>query len=92
MHFPVTDVVKNVRYFLGVVKRATGNVRDPLADSNKKETSQKPGKSLPNYQIVLFSWCFKSMRSPASCSAPSKGRASKYRMRSVCGAVNSRLY
>ncbi|EJF67106.1 ribosomal protein L1 [Dichomitus squalens] len=42
MYFPVTDVVKNIRYFLGVVKRATGNVRDPQVDSNKKETSQKP--------------------------------------------------
>lgn len=42
MNFPVTDVVKNVKYFLGVVKRATGNTRDPQADSNKKETSQKP--------------------------------------------------
>ncbi|KAI0715087.1 ribosomal protein L1 [Earliella scabrosa] len=42
MHFPVPDVVKNIRYFLGVVKRATGNIRDPQADGNKKETSQKP--------------------------------------------------
>ena len=44
MHFPVSDVVKNVRYFITVVKRATGNIRDPLADANKKESSQKPGK------------------------------------------------
>ena len=43
MHFPVPDVVKNIRYFFGVVKRATGNIRDPQADGNKKETSQKPG-------------------------------------------------
>ncbi|TFK94958.1 ribosomal protein L1 [Polyporus arcularius HHB13444] len=42
MHFPVSDVVKNVRYFLTVVKRATGNIRDPLADTNKKEAGQKP--------------------------------------------------
>ncbi|KAI1794007.1 ribosomal protein L1 [Ganoderma leucocontextum] len=42
MNFPVTDVIKNIRYFLGVVKRATGNARDPQADSSKKETSQKP--------------------------------------------------
>ena len=47
MHFPVPDVVKNIRYFLGVVKRATGNIRDPQADGNKKETSQKPGTPVP---------------------------------------------
>ncbi|KAH9858263.1 ribosomal protein L1 [Lenzites betulinus] len=46
MHFPVTDVVKNVRYFLNVVKRATGNIRDPKADTNKKETSQKPTQAI----------------------------------------------
>ncbi|KAI0639868.1 ribosomal protein L1 [Trametes polyzona] len=46
MHFPVNDVVKNVRYFLNVVKRATGNIRDPKADTNKKETSQKPTQAI----------------------------------------------
>ncbi|OBZ68574.1 50S ribosomal protein L1 [Grifola frondosa] len=42
MHFPVADVVKNVRYFLTVVKRATGNQRDPDAPVEKKETGPKP--------------------------------------------------
>ncbi len=50
MHFPVSDVVKNVRYFLTVVKRATGNIRDPLADTNKKEAGQKPGE-LRTYRL-----------------------------------------
>ncbi|KAI8981201.1 ribosomal protein L1 [Trametes punicea] len=45
MHFPVSDVVKNVRYFLNVVKRATGNIRDPHAESTK-ETSQKPTQAI----------------------------------------------
>ncbi len=45
MHFPVNDVVKNIRYFLTVVKRATGNIRDPKAEATKKDTSQKPCKS-----------------------------------------------
>lgn len=44
MHFPVNDVVKNIRYFLTVVKRATGNIRDPKAEATKKDTSQKPSK------------------------------------------------
>ncbi|KAI0375466.1 ribosomal protein L1 [Pilatotrama ljubarskyi] len=46
MHFPVNDVVKNVRYFLNVVKRATGNIRDPKADADKKDTSQKPTQAI----------------------------------------------
>lgn len=37
--------MKNVRYFLGIVKRATGNQRDPDAESEKKGTGKtKPGK------------------------------------------------
>lgn len=44
MDFPVTDVAKNVRYFLHVVKQATGNARDPTAEADKKEKSQKPGE------------------------------------------------
>ncbi len=67
MNFPVTDVVKNVKYFLGVVKRATGNTRDPQADSNKKETSQKPGKFATYINVYLDSWCYKLMPSLASC-------------------------
>lgn len=43
MHFPVEDVVRNIRYFMTMVKRATGNQRDPEAQSDKKDTSKKPG-------------------------------------------------
>jgi len=28
MHFPIEDVIKNFRYFLSSVKRATGNTKD----------------------------------------------------------------
>ncbi|KAI0692973.1 ribosomal protein L1-like protein [Cytidiella melzeri] len=35
MHFPVEDVEKNFRYFLGLVKRATGNVRDTTPQQGK---------------------------------------------------------
>lgn len=38
MDFPVDDVLRNIRYFLGVVKKATGNARD--SDS---KTENKPG-------------------------------------------------
>ncbi|KAI0785296.1 ribosomal protein L1-like protein [Irpex lacteus] len=38
VNFPVEDVEKNFRYFLGLVKRATGNVRD---------TNPPPGKAGP---------------------------------------------
>ncbi|TFY79445.1 hypothetical protein EWM64_g4572 [Hericium alpestre] len=36
--FPVEDIVKNVRHFLGVVKRATGNQRDATAGKKKAGT------------------------------------------------------
>ena len=66
MNFPVTDVIKNVKYFLGVVKRATGNARDPQAESNKKETSQKPGKFGTCVHTNLHSLCDKLLLSLAS--------------------------
>ncbi|KAI0068028.1 ribosomal protein L1 [Artomyces pyxidatus] len=37
LDFPIEDVVKNVRHFLGVVKRATGNQRDLSAQKNQKK-------------------------------------------------------
>ena len=40
MNFPVTDVVKNIRYFLQVVKEATGNVRSRKGNDEK---NPKPG-------------------------------------------------
>ncbi|KAJ3487121.1 hypothetical protein NLI96_g3757 [Meripilus lineatus] len=52
LHYPIEDVVRNVRYFLGVVKRATGNVRDPDADSDKKGSgSTKPGEIIGTWGL-----------------------------------------
>lgn len=42
IHFPIEDVLKNIKYFLSVVKRATGNLRDPTAQV-KGGKSTKPG-------------------------------------------------
>jgi len=52
MHFPIPDVVKNVRYFLGVVKEATGNLVDPEA-SSKKDANKKPATAIT--RVVLSS-------------------------------------
>lgn len=41
MDYPVEDVVKNVRYFMNVVKRATGNIQDG-AEKGRKENANKP--------------------------------------------------
>ena len=38
MDFPVEDVLKNIRYFMGVVKRATNNIKTG-------KDSDKPGQS-----------------------------------------------
>ena len=57
LHFPVEDVLKNVKYFLSVVKRATGNLRDPAAKL-KGGKSTKPGTSTPrvtNVRLTLLS-------------------------------------
>ncbi len=50
LHFPVDDVVKNVRHFMTSVKRVTGNQRD----KEDKKTA-KPGKYFthPTLQIYL---------------------------------------
>ncbi|KAL6307657.1 ribosomal protein L1 [Sparassis latifolia] len=54
MNFPVEDVVKNVRHFLTLVKRATGNLIDPeAAAADKKETSKKPVNAIT--KVVLSS-------------------------------------
>ncbi|TFK41919.1 ribosomal protein L1-like protein [Crucibulum laeve] len=42
MHFPVEDVVKNVRHFLASVKRVTGNTKDIEADRKSKAAGSKP--------------------------------------------------
>jgi len=40
MDYPVEDVAKNVRHFINVVKRATGN----QPQSADKDQSSKPGE------------------------------------------------
>ncbi|KAF7969856.1 hypothetical protein HWV62_25862 [Athelia sp. TMB] len=37
LFFPIDDVVKNVRHFLGSVKRATGNEKDTESDTKKSK-------------------------------------------------------
>lgn len=41
MSFPVDDVVKNVRHFLGVIKAATGNTADK--NDRQAKVGTKPG-------------------------------------------------
>ncbi|KAI0043536.1 ribosomal protein L1 [Auriscalpium vulgare] len=53
MDFPVEDVVKNVRHFLGVVKRATGNQRDFAAEKMQKKGAAKPVNAIT--RVVLSS-------------------------------------
>lgn len=63
MNWPVEDVAKNIRYFLSLVKRATGNERVSLASkddsaSNKPRTcyihilSMRRSDLVLEYQIV----------------------------------------
>ena len=49
MHFPVSDVVKNVRYFLNVVKEATGNL------ATEEDRSSKGANKKPRAYISLLS-------------------------------------
>lgn len=42
MHFPIEDVVKNVRYFINSVKRATGNTKEAEL-KQPKNVGNKPG-------------------------------------------------
>jgi len=51
LFFPVEDVVKNVRHFLGSVKRATGNEKD--TESEKK--SKGPKTVNPITRVILTS-------------------------------------
>lgn len=57
MNWPVSDVVKNVRHFLSVVKRATGNEQAKTGgskeDRDAKALSNKPRK-LPQALFVLI--------------------------------------
>ena len=43
LDFPVDDVIKNVKYFMNIVKRATGNIRDPKAEK-EKGGGPRPGR------------------------------------------------
>lgn len=43
MHFPVEDVVKNVRHFMASVKRVTGNTKDAEDSRRLKNSGAKPG-------------------------------------------------
>lgn len=52
MHFPISDVVKNVRYFLNVVKEATGNLAS-AEDRSSKGANKKPRAYAP--LCLLFS-------------------------------------
>jgi large subunit ribosomal protein L1 len=45
MHFPVEDVVKNVRYFMSSVKRVTGNSKEAEEGRKSKNSGAKPGES-----------------------------------------------
>ncbi|CAL1694262.1 unnamed protein product [Somion occarium] len=52
LHYPVDDVVKNVRYFMNVVKRATGNLQDGK-EKGKKENANKPSTAIT--KVILSS-------------------------------------
>ena len=51
MNYPVDDVVKNVRYFMNVVKRATGNLQD-AAEKGRKDNANKPCEP----RLILLTW------------------------------------
>jgi large subunit ribosomal protein L1 len=44
MHFPVDDVVKNIRHFMSSVKRVTGNTKEAEDSRKLKNSGAKPGK------------------------------------------------
>ena len=52
MSWPVDDVVRNVRYFLDIVKKATGN--------EKSAFSQKEANKSNKPRTCAFSTCFES--------------------------------
>ncbi|KAI0720178.1 ribosomal protein L1 [Fomitopsis betulina] len=52
MHFPISDVVKNVRYFLNVVKEATGNLAS-AEDRSSKGANKKPPTAIT--RVILSS-------------------------------------
>lgn len=62
LYFPIEDVVKNVRQFVTVVKRATGNQKDP--EDQKKGKSTKPGESYSSWALmsILLTTTFQLLR------------------------------
>jgi hypothetical protein len=71
MHFPIEDVVKNVRAFVSSVKRATGNKE--ASEIKKKDT--KPGMSLQSSLVQALPTSIQLSLPHAFCSAPCKGLA-----------------
>ena len=52
MHWPIEDVVTNVRHILTLVKRATGNIEDPKEkDKDIAGTSLSPRRQ---FQSLIF--------------------------------------
>ena len=54
MHFPVDDVVKNVRHFMSSVKRVTGNTKETEDSRRLKNSGAKPGKSALEFVTLLY--------------------------------------
>ncbi|KAG6874416.1 hypothetical protein C0995_015152 [Termitomyces sp. Mi166 len=46
MHFPVEDMMKNIRHFMASVKRVTGNTKEAEDSRKLKNSGAKPGKDL----------------------------------------------
>jgi hypothetical protein len=47
LHYPAEDVVKNVRHFINVVRRATGN----QSQSTDKDQNSRPGMLFLFYSL-----------------------------------------
>lgn len=77
MNFSVDEVVKNIKYFMTVVKRATGNIRDPVAEKSK--SGPKPSKLHPN-SIFSMTYCeFQLYRSRKWYSVRRRDRVYRFR-------------
>lgn len=80
LHFPIEDVVRNARQFVLNVKRATGNLKDAVAEAEAKaqkgknsSKSVKPGAYLVSAILAFFSSipCFTISSSLFSCTITS---------------------
>lgn len=57
LHFPIEDVVKNAKQFVLNVKRATGNLKDAIAEAEAKAQKGKNSKSVkPGAYLVCASF------------------------------------